>query len=42
MTKEMKLNMLIARRNTLEGKGPHNNAIVKKLNRKIRQLSKSE
>ena len=42
MTKEMKLNLLVARKNTLEAKGSHNNAIVKKLNRKIRQLSKSE
>ena len=40
MSKEMQLRMLIARRDTLEAKGTHNNAIVKKLNRKIRQLSK--
>ena len=40
MTKEQKLFALEARKNTLEAKGSHNNAIVKKLTRKIRQLQK--
>ena len=40
MTKEQKLFALEARKNTLEAKGSHNNAIVKKLIRKIRQLQK--
>lgn len=41
MTNEMKLLLLEARRNTLEAKGPHNNAIVKKLDRRIRLLKNS-
>jgi hypothetical protein len=40
--KEQQLTKLTARRNALAAKGAQNNAIVKKLNRKIRQLSKGE
>ena len=40
MTLEQKLNLLQGRINLLENRGPHNNAIVKKLIRKKRQLEK--
>ena len=40
MTKEQQISMLEARKNNLESKGTHNNAIVKKLIRKIKNLQK--
>lgn len=40
MTIEQKIIALEARRNTLEAKGPQNNALVKKANRQIRKYKK--
>lgn len=40
MTKEQQIKLYEARRNVLEARGTHNSAIVKKLDRKIRNLQK--
>ena len=40
MTKEQIILQLESRKNLLESRGPHNNAIVKKLIRKIKNLQK--
>lgn len=40
MTKEQQIFMLEIRKNLLESKGPHNNAIIKKVIRKIKNLQK--
>lgn len=40
MTTQQKLYALEARRNTLEARGTHNNALVKKAERQIRKYKK--
>lgn len=40
MTKEQQIKLYEARRNVLEARGTHNNAIVKKLDRKNKNFTK--
>lgn len=42
MTKELKMLLLEIRINLLSNRGPHNNSIVRKMQRKLRQLNNGD